>query len=183
MRVVPRYVVNEPSSAASYTTFEPSELANQYFDNLPDEADEAQRHRNYFTMIYSTDGCLLVGRDALIRDEDDDEDQVGDRTGLRVGVGPPHANPETTQYHTRSGTPANISPGTELRIGFLVTDDNNVAINFSSVDGLLVYDDSLCRSVATEQKRDFLLRTAQPLYVSRWTGVVIRGPVGETQRP
>ncbi|MGB2986244.1 MAG: prepilin-type N-terminal cleavage/methylation domain-containing protein, partial [Phycisphaerae bacterium] len=136
MRVVPRYVVNEPDNNSPYTTFEPYELANEYFDDPPDEADEAQRHRNYFTMIYSTDGRLLVGRDALIRDEDDDEDQVGDRAGLRVGVGPPDADPETTQYHTRSGTSQSIDPKSGLPIGFLVTDDKKVAINFSSVDGL-----------------------------------------------
>ena len=58
-------------------------------------------------------------------------------------------------------------------------DDDKVALNFASVDGLLVYDDSLLAGIPATEQRTVLLRTAQPLYVSRWTGVVIRGPVGE----
>ena len=28
-------------------------------------------------------------------------------------------------------------------------------------------------------KRDYLLKNAQPFYINRWTGAVIRGPIGE----
>ena len=55
-----------------------------------------------------------------------------------------------------------------------------VAISFPSVDGLLVYDDSLFNEFDVDRdKRDFLLRTSQPMYVNRLTGSVVRGPVGE----
>ena len=66
----------------------------------------------------------------------------------------------------------------------LVVDNTNankpVAINFPSVDGLLVYDDSLFNEFDVDKdKRDFLFRTSQPIYVNRLTGSVVRGPVGE----
>jgi len=63
-------------------------------------------------------------------------------------------------------------------------DGGGKAINFVSVDGLIIYDESafkdLPASLPTE-KRNFLLRTGQPLYVSRATGSVVVGPLGENQ--
>jgi hypothetical protein len=44
----------------------------------------------------------------------------------------------------------------------------------------LVYDESLFAAAGTsEQKRQYLLDAAQPFYVHRLTGAVVRGPVGE----
>ncbi len=183
MRVVPRYVVEDPAADPDgWNTFSEEELGNRDFDSLPTGGNQAQRHRNYFAMVFSPDGQLLVNRDVLIQDKDVDEDRVGDRTGLRVGPGPP--NPlTTTQFWARNDEETDIDPDALEPIERLITGANDMAINFPSVDGLLVYDDSLFSDVPTAEKRGFLLGTARPLYVSRYTGVVIRGPVGENVAP
>lgn len=204
MRVVPRYVVDPEQTGQEHLAFGPEELVNDSF--LASPADKSQRHRNYFAMIFNTNGQLLVDRNVLIRDVDADDRKEtdpftgsaqyhGSRTGLIVGPGPCPAgrNPATTvQYFTREGDKQFIDPAGGAdpeRVPSLITDENDVAINFLSVDGLLVYDDSSFSSLpdqtANEQeaKRDLLLRTAQPMYISRWTGVVIRGPLGENVAP
>lgn len=187
MRVVPRYVVEDPAADPDgWNTFSEEELGNRDFDSLPAGGNQAQRHRNYFAMVFSTDGQLLVNRDVLIiQDEDADGNRVGDRTGLPVGPGPPDP-PTTTEYYSETDVKTEIDPtGAATPIPFLVVDDGStdVAINFRSVDGLLVYDDSLFNDVPAAEKRSFLLGTARPLYVSRYTGMVIRGPVGENVAP
>ena len=64
----------------------------------------------------------------------------------------------------------------------VVNTSSNDAINFRSVDGLLVYDDSLFAELATpDEKRDLIIKTAQPLYISRLSGAVVLGPAGENQ--
>lgn len=189
MRVVPRYVVDNPAAGAAPTTFfDDAELANSDFEKLPVGGNQAQRHRNFFTMVFSTDGQLVVRRDVLIQDTDLIERREagvgrGDRTGLLVGPGPPAAVATTNEYYDAdSDIPIPIDP-TNVEIPFLVRDDpaSDVAMNFPTVDGLLVYDDSLFNGLSTAaQKREYMLRAARPLYVSRWTGAVIRGPIGET---
>ncbi len=184
MRVVPRYVVNNPLSPdfAPVDAFNDDELAN---DNvLTAVGDQAQRHRNFFTMIFSTDGNLIVGRDVLIKDNDEDADGFGDRTQLPVGPGKP-ASPIVNEFYdvSRNSRAEIRGAGGKTPIDFLVREDTSstVALNFPSVDGLLVYDDAVFRSADLVGKREVLLRTGQPLYLSRWTGVVIRGPKDETQ--
>ncbi len=188
MRVVPRYVVKDQNTnpqAKDFDLFSEIELANDDFSTLPTDANQTQRHRNFFTIVYSTDGQLLVNRDVLIQDVNSDPDQndLGDRTGLPVGPGDPD-DATTEEYYNRDDSQTDTLPiGTA--IPFVVSDDptnptKDVASNFPSVDGLLVYDDSLSRALPASEKRDFLLRAAHPLYVSRCTGSLIRGPVGET---
>jgi type II secretory pathway pseudopilin PulG len=184
-----------PGEVADINEFSAAELTNNDFANPIEDVDEAQRHRNFFTVIFSTDGNLLVKRDVLIRDEDNDDppDGLGDRTGLRVGPGPPQDEPKTTQYYCVNSCPEGTEPGDAIdidpdgdpeEIPFLVIDeDDEVAINFAPVDVLLVYDDSSFNEVTTSQKREVLTLQGQPLYVNRWTGAVIKGPVGETETP
>ena len=74
MRVVPRYVVEEPGAPPDPETFSGLELANNDFRDKPDDVDEPQRHRNFFTVVFTTDGHLLVNRDVLIYDVDADRD-------------------------------------------------------------------------------------------------------------
>lgn len=190
IRVVPRYVIEDEPTTETYKGFSDAELANNDFDwdTATVVFDQAQRHRNFFTMVFSTSGELLVWRDVLIQDADtndplDDGFGFGDRTGLPVGPGYPEEPTTATYYSTTTNTPQAIDPtGDGTEIPFLVHDnpDDDVAINFPSVDGLLVYDDSLFGGLPSAEKRNYLLRSAQPLYVSRWTGAVVRGPVGET---
>lgn len=196
MHVVPRYVVDEddPNGESRWETFSIEELANDDFTDPPTNAHSAQRHRSFFTMVYrkgllDDDGT----RDVLIQDSDDDQDGLGDVTRLRVGkeADPPKLDPQVEEYFTREatveGTPNDVAPldseGFQRTVPFLLTDKEGRAINFRRVDGLLVYDDSSFQDAGTgdsEYIRMFLLRTAQPFYVNRFTGMVIRGPSAES---
>ena len=189
IRIAPLYAVEDESTGEPYTRFSLEELANSDFDEPPGE--QAQRHRNFFTVVYSTDGHLIPDRDVLIQDADEDDDGVGDRTGLKVGPGPPNADYKTYKFYARDPSGSlgmepliDVSPFSDppVTIPNLVIEPKNeeIALNFPSVSGLLVYDDELFNRVPTpEDKRGFLFGTAQPLYVSRYTGTVIRGPIGE----
>ena len=185
MRVVPRYVVED--GGASERIFTAEELANNSFDHLSQTFDQAQRHRNFFSMVYSSKGELRVRRDVLIQDDDADHDGFGDLTGLQVGPGEPE-DPTVTEYWLQNGTKEDIDPVAGAALDFLVIDPGasggTVAVNFASVDGLLVYDDAVFNGfdLATD-KRDFLLDSAQPFYVNRLTGAVVLGPVGEAKVP
>jgi len=188
IRVVPRYAVEveDPATDRSYERFSELELANDDFGLNPPRGDQAQRHRNFFTMVFSTSGELVVWRDVLIQDADGDDppDGFGDRTGLPVGPAPPDTATLTAYYSRTTDAELAIDPRAGTPVRFLVRDNplGTVATNFPSVDGLLVYDDSIFSGLAAAEQRDFLLEYAQPLYVSRWTGAVVRGPVGETPR-
>jgi len=198
MRAVPRYAVCEPVGANStcdpnaatpppkYTLFTNDELANNNFANAKIDNDHqvGQMHRNFFTIIYSPDGGLEVGRDVLIRDTYDPARcsgsaslLSGDITGIRVGT----ANckkPDVARFYKQDNTPTDIL--IDATVNFLATDNNDVAINFPSVDGLLVYDDALFNEAGdAAAKRKYLLDSAQPFYIQRLTGAVVRGPVGE----
>ncbi len=188
IRIVPRYVVEDLSLnplAETFELFSDTELANDDFSTLPAGTDDqAQRHRNFFTIVYSTDGQLLVNRDVLIQDvnSDPDKNDLGDRTGLPVGPGDP--DDATTEEYYIGDKSETLPIG--MAIPFVVRDNetDDTALNFLSVDGLLVYDDSLFTGLPdAAEKREYLLRSARPLYVSRWTGAVIRGPVGESDAP
>ena len=180
LRVVPRYVVEgESSGTASHLIFDEDELAN---DNYVAPAnDPTQRHRNYFTMVFSSDGELRVWRDVLIRDDDVDGDGLGDLTGLPVGYDSSGPTAIVKRYYAQDGATTKIDPTDgELAIPFLIVESNrgDVAVNFPSVDGLLVYDDAVFQSYPTPgDKRSFLVRTAIPFYVNRLTGAVVRGPI------
>lgn len=195
MRVVPRNAVcGEAGSGTAcdgydekYELFSSDELANNDFANAKIDADHqvGQMHRNYFTIIYSPDGELKVARDVLIRDVDADCNENpgggGDVTGLHVGT-TDCSVPNVMQYYKQdqNNTPDNICPKNPPQpVDYLVT-NSDIAINFPSVDGLLVYDDSLFNEAGdAEARRKFLLESAQPFYIQRLTGAVVRGPVGE----
>ena len=184
-RVVPRYVVLEAGSDAEI--FSVGELVNNSFATLEAAANNAQRHRNFFAMVFSSEGQLLVRRDVLIQDPDEDEDGYGDMTRLAVGPDPEAggSTPAVNSYYAQNDT---ITPmqdddlGVPTTIAFLVrdADEDEAAVNFPSVDGLLVYDDSLFSGLSPpEQQRAYLLEAAQPYYVNRFTGAIIKGPRGE----
>ena len=188
IRVVPRYAVTEEGQDNQPYAFSAEELANNDF-TIPISDNVAQRHRNFFTMVYSNRGELVVSRDVLIQDVDEDTSGPGqgkgDVTGLFVGENA--TNGDVLQYWPIDGDPENLDPSPPHRpVPWLIAQrggsDNGTAINFPSVDGLLVYDDSLFKEAGTnDEKRAFLLRSAQPFYVNRLTGIVIQGPVGESE--
>lgn len=186
-RVVPRYAVDEESFGEPFVAFSPAELADN--DVLKVVGQSAQRHRNFFTIVFSGEGQMNIRRDVLIQDLDQDMDGIGDVTGLQVGTGIPGTPPmPVSSYFQQDDSIVSLDPlGTNTTVPLLIT-DSDAAINFPSVDGLLVYDDSLFNeagdgAAATDQQRAFLLRSAKPFYINRWTGAVIRGPSGETITP
>ena len=186
VRAVPRYVVDAQDSSQTHLSFSEGELSNNDFLSPPQDSDAGQRHRNFFTLIFNGDGNLTPWRDVLVQDPDADDTGsgrgLGDVTGLPVGAD--DSDPEVTQYATQNEGTKALDPLGNRGVSHLITDGDGVAVNFPSVDGLLVYDDSLFKEAgggnnAARDRRDYLLRSAQPLYINRWTGAVIRGPVAE----
>ncbi|HUU85230.1 MAG TPA: prepilin-type N-terminal cleavage/methylation domain-containing protein [Phycisphaerae bacterium] len=139
--------------------------------------DQFERHRNFFTVLFADNGRLIVRENILIRDSDGDDDGDGDRTGLKVNdatkwLAPVPPNGSTTQVLLLGGT----------LVDMICDDSGSDAINFPSVDGLLVYDDAVfVEQVTRPLKRGYLLDSGQPLYLSRLSGDVIRGPKGESE--
>ena len=189
LRVVPRYVVHTGGDDA-HLEFSPVELTNDSFPRPDGQInwDEGQRHRNYFSMIFNGQGRLVVGRNVLIYDTaPSGVSRFGDRTGLPV---PNEPDDPVIQYFARDSRKGNRKlpidqTGTEDPLTDLVVDVHDgepVAINFPSVDGLLLYDDAVFRRMGNAQsKREFLIRTAQPLYVAGVSGLVILGPIAENE--
>lgn len=208
IRVVPRYVVEGDGGPGvpPRNFFSEAELANEDYFTPP--GDAAQLHRNFFTLLFDTDGTLRVGLDALIFDFDGDVDNLGDVTRMRLGFNPgmpPSANVVEMLNTavdgiddilivdhvglTGPGVPAATAipmllDNNDPRDAGYTVDEPGSALNFPSVDGLLVYDDQLFREGGTPaEKRSTLLRTAIPLYINRLTGAVINGPEGENVDP
>lgn len=191
LRVVPRYVVETDEDLAPHRKFSDLELENESFpaSELPGaEWDEGQRHRNYFTIVFNSQGRLVVDRNVLIHDTtpDDGRERYGDRTGLPL---PPGPDEPVTEYFARDSNKRDRrlpidQTGTQPPLTDLVVDNfaGPVAINFPSVDGLLLYDDGAFRRMGdAEEKRRFLIRTGQPIYVAGVTGSVILGPIAENE--
>jgi len=159
-RVAPRAVVDEEEDGSP--VWSPTEVSWLSYRDAP--STTLERHRNFFTMIFSPDGRLLVERDVLIHDPDG-------RTGLSTAA--------TTHWHTGSG--ATDFGGATLQ-DMIDDEGGTTAINFPGVDGLLVYDDSSFAALPTDDlRREHLIDTGLPLYVSRLSGRVIRGPRGENE--
>ncbi len=189
-RIAPRYVVedtlNQPA-AQTWDLFTPAELANDVFGTLASGTDNNQRHRNFFTIIFTATGEVRPGRSVLILDMDtlQEDPPKGDITGLPVGFDTAASAPNVNRYFIKNDTASSllIDPSNGWSIPFLVNDQTQTttAINFPSVDGLLVYDDALVKELDDpEDKRAVLLRTAVPVYINRLTGAIVEGPIGET---
>lgn len=188
MRAVPRSVVDPVASAEqSHSVYSTIEIGNEDFDNLAAlEIDNAQRHRNYFVVLFSPEGRLIPARNVLIRDRDKEEggegDGFGDITGLLV-------SDEVDEFFIGGEKRAFADLGDKSLQELLGAKGVNlivpreaqgVALGFPSVDGVMVYDDSALQTGGdAADKRQVLLETAHPYYIHRLNGSVIRGPVGE----
>jgi type II secretory pathway pseudopilin PulG len=142
-------------------------------------------HRNFCTIIFDAQGKLVVGRSVLIHDAPAPSTPPAKVFGLTTGL---RLEP-ASKYQPQGNGPPNVaavdldtgSPGAD--VADLVFSKENgagqpIALNFPSVDGVLLYDDSLFKELPGE-RREFIARTGQPMYISRQTGRVIAGPVGE----
>ena len=189
MRIVPRYAIAEQpqNDPDSHKYFSDEELASENFAAPIGNRDQAQRHRNYFSVLFSADGQVLPERDVLIRDLDRDSDDSsapeygkGDITGLEVSK---KDNPPTGHY-LANGQANVFGPDCNHPEPVVVDPGTQIALNFRSVDGLLVYDDSLFREApAPADKRGVVVNTAQPFYIHHLTGAVVKGPAGENEAP
>lgn len=192
MRVVPLYAICPPSGGvgmcavdeAAYKRFSEDELKNNDFAGVTitsGTTDVAQAHRNFFTLIVMPNGELHVSRPVYVRDVDEDKDQGGNKgssTGLQVGVAA--ADPDVKKFYSYDAS--NTAGEFSEAIPHLVTDKSGTALPFPSVDGLLVYDDSLFNEAGDGPtvRHDFLKDHGLPFYINRITGAVVRGPAGET---
>ena len=194
LRVVPRYVVDTEQPTEEYLAFSDFELVDGSFPGADEpglEWDEGQRHRNYFSMVFNGKGRLVVGRNVLIYDPAPAAggDRFGDRTGMPVpdAVTDPVPNYFARDSRKRGRSLPIDQTGTQPALTELVVDIDNgepVAINFPSVGGLLIYDDAVFRRMGVPaSKREFLIRSALPLYVAGVSGSVILGPIAENEVP
>ncbi len=135
-------------------------------------ADTPRYHRNFFAVVFSSDGELLPMRDVIVHDPDLDNDNLGDVTGLHVG----DASQMWTMDSSGARSRVDIDPVTKNGLFDIVVLDDLRAADFISVDGLVVYDDSDVVGLLGDEIAGLLRRTGQPFYVSRYTGDVIMGP-------
>jgi hypothetical protein len=204
-RVVPREVVELDKDANPL--WSDADLALNDFNKAPaggwPQAHPWPHHRNFFTVIFGPDGKLIPGRDVLIRDPALSKTSsptpkfvTGYRTKLRVSVQDGGQNVDVNEYykydpatHTETIEPLDTSGNrtlydiiVELASGGAPSPN---AINFLSVDGVLLYDDKALADVPFQLgqtfKRQYLLENGRPLYISRLTGEVLEGPKGENQ--
>lgn len=193
IRVVPRYAVEPPDPDDDAHTFSDVELANNSFLDPTPPYNANQRHRNVFSMTYAGDGQLFVDRIVLVMDQDADGDGYGDVTDM-FGAGKDDPadhyfdrEGERQEFPPLNGLPSTVpdkkKPGVqEDEFPLVIVDpaEPKTALNFPSVDGLLVYDDDTFREQTdAAAKRAYLLETARPYYVNRYSGEVIPGPRGE----
>jgi len=200
MRALPLYAVCADtdsagicSTLASYQRFSDGELTNNDLANVTiasGTVDIAQAHRNFFTLIFAPNGELVVGREVIVRDVDDEADAdstTEDGKGVVTQGRVKRLNAPGTQYYGYStSSPVDLNgAGSTAFPNWLMTDTAGVAMNFPSVDGLLVYDDSLFNEAGDvpidglHPKRKFLRDYGLPFYINRLTGAVMRGPTGE----
>jgi prepilin-type N-terminal cleavage/methylation domain-containing protein len=207
LRVVPRSVVLPDASvtAEQVLTFSDQELTWNDWAVLSAGAgaNQAQRHRNFFAMVFSADGQLLDRRNVLIQDIDvsggpnDTPDGRGDLTGLPSSYDHQSEVALVDKYFDKSDDmpkpldSTTTVPPVGVVVPYLIVEASgqgasakqaSTAINFPTVDGVLLYDDEQFQEIAgasPSEARAFLLNTARPLYVNRNTGAIIRGPIGE----
>lgn len=194
IRVAPRYAVlaDEPPRNDDPVRFSDEELANNDF--LTDNGGAigpTQRHRNFFSIVFSREGQLIVGRDVVVYDEDRESQQggpgqnVGDATSLPVSRTESRFLSDDGNGGFKPLYPLPFAPAPTL-VHLITVQRNNeaVAANFKSVDGVLVYDDELFgRTGPITERRPFLTDTGRPYYVGRVTGDIVRGPLAENKEP
>ena len=193
MRVVPRAVVERDTSDKAL--WSDADLAVEAHDQAPAGGWPAKypRQRNTFVIVFGPDGKLLAGRPVLIHDSA----LTANNSSVKVGYGYRTAlkTADPTDWYLNiynAGDTAKLdAAGTRKLYDILVELDaggqpTKKAINFPSVDGLLIYDDSALAGIPYQQatdtfKRTYLMENARPLYISRLTGDVLEGPKGENQ--
>ena len=165
-----------PLAALDANVWSAVELNSTSYRVPPVEPMGLQRHRNAFVVLFSPQGRLMSWRAVLIHDPDEgpmvNGDGLGDRTLLPVG--------EVSRWQAVAGQPADVL---KTPMPDIIDDNAGAGVGFVGVDGLLVYDDATfveIGEVPPQARRDYLKRLAQPLYIARYTGRTVSGPVNES---
>lgn len=209
-RVAPKYamelageiVTRHRESNSDYPLFQ-QRLGSDVFFKAGGEM-RAPRQRNFFTVIFNRAGQIVPDRDVLIHDSDSPIDAAGgtsaivtdgrgDKTRLHVtGVN------DATMYYVQQevmSTTSNaidkerINPDTadDAALSHMICDIDGVVMNFPSVDGLVVYDNSVVEGldgagdgeVAGSVLADELINNGRPMYITQQTGDIIMGEKGQ----
>lgn len=167
--------------------------ANLFTTEVPMTTPAGSRpnnHRNYFTILFSSDGRLQVGRNVYIEDLRTNRPTMpmatpGPTIGIMVG--------DADKYQDDTGAEADFDNTNNAPVLDLVVNEDGIALNFPSVAGALIYDDSAFAEIPPagggtgtffdDQRRDIMINTGRPLYVVPQTGDVISGPLGENETP
>ncbi|NOT00321.1 MAG: prepilin-type N-terminal cleavage/methylation domain-containing protein [Phycisphaerales bacterium] len=184
-RVTPLAVLPRPTEMPP-GVWDDTELGNEDvtdMDNLSGGRPGAQNHRNFFTIVFSPEGRLVVGRSVLIHEEPvpiGGGKFIGKTTAMKLAnAGKPElGNGQATIGFPTGGTLPDMVSGESGAMP--------VALNFPSVDGLLLYDDAMMRSFpdgpvndSEQDKRDYLRRDGRPYYITVQRGAVVRGPLAD----
>ena len=188
VRVAPRSILDFKSKGKPLWT--DLEIAHDSY-NVPVDGGRPL-HRNFFTIIFGSDGRMVVGQPVIIRDialrnPDTGEHFAGAHRGYRTGL----RVHDPTDYYTNDvknpDETESLDPVGSKHLFDIIVDaeDETTALNFTSVGGLLVYDESQLADQPYEEdgtlKREFLVAHGQPIYVSRLTGEILEGPDGENK--
>ncbi len=176
-RAVPLWALDEPSNKNPKTPKDwPDQLANSSFPDDADGKDSPRYHRNFFTVLFNAAGEVVVNRDILIHDPDDDENGYGDTLGLPVADELEKWWTVDYEEQIQKADSLKTSVSGDKNLFDLVVVDDDVAANFRSVEGIMVYDDSDIAGLDGEDIRQFLLDEGTPFYINRYTGDVTEGP-------
>ena len=163
--------------ALDVATWSPNEIANDDYrdrDTTLSYLKGPQRHRNFFTLIFSSEGELIVNRDVIVQDtwEATFTSQTfptggapGPKTGLIV-----HDTLKMPLYNT---TDDDVPVDTEYAI--VDSQSNPDAVNFKSVNGVVLYNEDVLKMQGdmTLQLKYMHERT-RPLFVHPITGTITR---------
>ncbi len=182
IRVAPRNIVDS-------ARWPESDIAHDHFNQVSES--DWPRHRNFFTVLFGADGKLIVGRDVLIHDVALRKPGSLDHFAVRTGYYTKLRVDDPTHYYVHDeNTRKKLDPGDKTLYDMIVEMDASDqpvpnAINFTSVDGLLVYDESVLADMPYEDgqtfKGEYLLGQGRPLYIDRLSGAVLQGPIGENE--
>ncbi len=184
-RVTPLWSL-ESDNADSFTRPKswPDQLGERQFDNpsIVTSDDTPRYHRNFFTIIFDTQGQLVVGRDVLIHDHDSNDDGRGDGTALLVNDVSKWLMIEKAQKVTNESVGGSKDKLYDMVVLGSYDDPGSEAANFISVAGLVAYDDSEVSGWSEGgQVRAHLRTEGLPFYISRYTGDVIQGSIERSQ--
>ncbi len=177
------------------------EISNEIYDDFALFSDNTtggntqgpENHRNFFTIIFGPDGRIVSDRSVFISDIPDADDIIningpngaaatGKVTRLNVN--------NCTDYQDIKGDTHKFSdlgaghPGLP-HIVSIIGNGTRYALNFVSVDGLIIYNNDAFLDAPDEidRRREFLAETSQPYYISPRSGQIIAGPVGTELEP